>query len=359
MAKYVKDNKGYKYILCMIDVFTRKVWAYKMKKKDNKNVQDSFKKFISDSNVKEYTPTILMSDNDSTFMNKSFYAILEKNNIIHQPNILDDHHALGLIDRFARTLKTILTRLFLQRESTNWIDYLDEIIKNYNNNGHSSIDYISPNEAFLKKHFKTIHDINHEKSLYNISISDIDVNDKVRIKIKGQFRKGTEARYSDEVYTVKKVRGNAVTLNNDEVYKRSSLLIVPKTTVSDEKNVIVKVNKQNQINKNINQEGLDVANIVLDKRKRKMLLKTLDNKVEAQASEPKTLRRSTRIISQPPSQVEKSTTKDKPNSKDKPSKIPPPRPPLPKGKPRKKPPKQQLILDLGIISQADWIKSLS
>ena len=359
MFKYKKHNKGYKYILCMIDVFTRKVWAYKMKKKDNKNVQDSLKKFISDSNITEYTPSILMSDNDSTFMNKSFHAILEKNNIIHQPNILDDHHALGLIDRFARTLKTILTRLFLQRESTNWIDYLDEIIKNYNNNGHSAIDYISPNEAFLKKHFKTIYDINYEKSLYNISISDIDVNDKVRIKIKGQFRKGTEARYSDEVYTVKKVRGNAVTLNNDEVYKRSSLLIVPKTTVSDEKNVIVKVNKQNQINKNINQEGLDVANIVLDKRKRKMLLKTLDNKVEAQASEPKTLRRSTRIISQPPSQVEKSTTKDKSNSKDKPSKIPPPRPPLPKGKPRKKPPKQQLILDLGIISQDDWIKSLS
>ena len=33
MFKYKKHNKGYKYILCMIDVFTRKVWAYKMKKK--------------------------------------------------------------------------------------------------------------------------------------------------------------------------------------------------------------------------------------------------------------------------------------------------------------------------------------
>ena len=195
MAKYVKDNKGYKYILCMIDVFTRKVWAYKMKKKDNKNVQDSFKKFISDSNIKEYTPTILMSDNDSTFINKSFHEILEKNQIIHQPNILDDHHALGLIDRFARTLKMILTRLFLQTKSTNWINYLDEIIKNYNNNGHSAIDYISPNEAFSEKHFEKIYNINYEKSLFNISISDIDVNDKVRIKIKGQFRKGTEARY--------------------------------------------------------------------------------------------------------------------------------------------------------------------
>ena len=309
MAKYVKDNKGYKYILCMIDVFTRKVWAYKMKKKDNKNVQDSFKKFISDSNIKEYTPTILMSDNDSTFINKSFHEILEKNQIIHQPNILDDHHALGLIDRFARTLKMILTRLFLQTKSTNWINYLDEIIKNYNNNGHSAIDYIAPNEVFfepygsislkspstLKKNFETIYNINYEKSLFNISISDIDVNDKVRIKIKGQFRKGTEARYTDEVYTVKKVKGNAVTLDNDEVYKRSSLLIVPKTTVTDEQNVIVKVNKQNKINRNIDKEGLDVANIVLDKRKRNKLLNTLNNNVE----EPKVVRRSSRIASVP------------------------------------------------------------
>ena len=309
MAKYVKDNKGYKYILCMIDVFTRKVWAYKMKKKDNKNVQDSFKKFISDSNIKEYTPTILMSDNDSTFINKSFHEILEKNQIIHQPNILDDHHALGLIDRFARTLKMILTRLFLQTKSTNWINYLDEIIKNYNNNGHSAIDYIAPNEVFfepygsislkspstLKKNFETIYNINYEKSLFNISISDIDVNDKVRIKIKGQFRKGTEARYTDEVFTVKKVKGNAVTLDNDEVYKRSSLLIVPKTTVTDEQNVIVKVNKQNKINRNIDKEGLDVANIVLDKRKRNKLLNTLNNNVE----EPKAVRRSSRIASVP------------------------------------------------------------
>jgi len=295
MAKYVTGNKGYKYILAIIDVFSRKVWTYKMKKKDNKNVQDSFKQFLSDSKINKYTPTILMSDNDSTFINKSFQEILEKNKIIHQPNILDDHHALGLIDRFARTLKMILTRLFLQTKSTNWIDYIEQIIKNYNNNGHSSIDYISPNDAFLEKNFEKIYNINYEKSLFNIAISDIDVNDKVRIKIKGQFRKGTEARYTDEVYTVKKVKGNAITLDNDEVYKRSSLLIVPKTTVTDEKNVIVKVNKQNKINRNIDKEGLDVANIVLDKRKRNKLLNTLNNNVE----EPKAVRRSSRIASVP------------------------------------------------------------
>jgi hypothetical protein len=113
--------------------------------------------------------------------------------------------------------------------------------------------------------------------IFNISVSDIDVKDKVRIKLKGKFRKGTDARYTDDVYTVTKVRGNSITLDDDKVYKRSSLLIVPKTTVSNEKNVIVRVQRQNKIDRNINKEGIDVANIVLNKRRRNILLNTLDN----------------------------------------------------------------------------------
>ena len=280
MRKFTRSNRGYKYILCIIDVFTRKVWTYAMKKKDNDNVQESFKKFLQQSGIQNNTPTILMSDNDSTFINKSFQEILEKNKIIHQPNIIDDHHALGLIDRFARTIKTIFTRLFVQTKSDNWIDHIDEIVANYNNNGHTAIDNIKPNDAFLKKNLKKIYNINYEKSLFNISVSDIDVNDKVRIKLKGKFRKGTDARYTDEVYTVTKVRGNSITLDDDKVYKRSSLLIVPPTTVSNEKNVIVRVQRQNKIERNIQQEGLDLSNIVSNKRRRNILLNTLDNNVE-------------------------------------------------------------------------------
>ncbi len=43
LAKCYKENQGYKYILCIVDVYCRKVWAYKMKNKDNINVFESFK----------------------------------------------------------------------------------------------------------------------------------------------------------------------------------------------------------------------------------------------------------------------------------------------------------------------------
>ncbi len=48
------------------------------------------------------------------------------------------------------------------------------------------------------------------------------MNDKVRILTKKQFQKGTEivteSRYSDTVYTVKKINGNSITLNNVSSY---------------------------------------------------------------------------------------------------------------------------------------------
>ena len=123
LAKYYKENQGYKYILCIVDVYSRKVWTYKMKNKDNINVFESFQQFIKDSNIEKYKPTIIMSDHDSTFTSNQFKEILEKYDIIQNLNIKDDHHALGLIDSFARTLKKTLTRIFLSNGNSNWIKH--------------------------------------------------------------------------------------------------------------------------------------------------------------------------------------------------------------------------------------------
>ena len=48
---------------------------------------------------------LTMYGDDSTFMSPQFQQILRDNDVIRQPNILNDHHVLGLIDMFTRTLK--------------------------------------------------------------------------------------------------------------------------------------------------------------------------------------------------------------------------------------------------------------
>jgi hypothetical protein len=115
------------------------------------------------------------------------------------------------------------------------------------------------------------------KNLLKINVElDIHINDKVRILTKkNQFQKGTESRYSDEVFTVKKINGNSITLNNDEVYKRTSLLIVPKSTISDQKNVIIKINQQNKQDSFLKIKGVDTTNILETKRGKNKLLEAL------------------------------------------------------------------------------------
>ena len=46
LSKYYKYNKGYKYIFCAIDIFTRKVYCIAMKNKDNNNVLNAIENII-------------------------------------------------------------------------------------------------------------------------------------------------------------------------------------------------------------------------------------------------------------------------------------------------------------------------
>ncbi len=92
-----------------------------------------------------------------------------------------------MIDSFARTLKKTLTRIFLSNNNSNWVKQLDEVVDNFNKMPNSAIKNITPKDAFKEKNHRTIYDINYEKTKKKITVSDVDVNDKVGILTKKQF----------------------------------------------------------------------------------------------------------------------------------------------------------------------------
>ena len=162
-------------------------------------------------------------------------------------NIINDHHTLGIIDNFAKRIKTTISKIFLKTKTTIWINSLESIITLYNNTEHSSINGLTPNE--VKNNQNDILDINIIKNQKNKVISDLEINDKVRIRLSSDFKKGTEPRWSDAIYNVIKVNGATIKLDNDIRYKRNDLLQVPKNSVSSEVNVIIKRNINNKIKK--------------------------------------------------------------------------------------------------------------
>ncbi|HRP37716.1 MAG TPA: transposase family protein, partial [Candidatus Dojkabacteria bacterium] len=79
MENLASDNDGYKWILCIIDVFSKYAWCVPLKNKTATTVLEAFKKVVSDS---KRTPSKLWTDKGSEFYNKQFEKWIKEKNII-------------------------------------------------------------------------------------------------------------------------------------------------------------------------------------------------------------------------------------------------------------------------------------
>ena len=77
MQSLRKYNKGSKYLLCAIDIFSKYVWVVLLKDKKGTSIVNAFKKIIS----KGRKPYKIWVDQGSGFYNNSFKDFLKINNI--------------------------------------------------------------------------------------------------------------------------------------------------------------------------------------------------------------------------------------------------------------------------------------
>jgi len=210
-----------------------------------------------------------MSDNDKAYGGREFNNVLDKYNILINENVKGDHNALGIIDRFARTLKTILSHKFINEQNSYWINDIQEIINIYNDSPNRGLLNLTPNQASMDENYDFIYSLNLIKSKENKTISDLSIGDNVRIKISGIFTKGTEPRWSDETYKVKKVQGTTITLNDDTKFKRTNLLKVANVENNEKKNVIKIATRTHKIAQQNKRDDLKESNIIEAPRIRK------------------------------------------------------------------------------------------
>jgi len=241
LMKYHKENHGYKYILACIDVFTRKLYCIPMKTKEDDEVNSSLKELFKEADT---YPLVITSDNDATILSKVNQDFLEKHDIIHDVVPKGDHASLGLIDRVARTLKTVLHKRFVKKNTTNWVDVLPTIVNQYNNTPHSGIDDIKPNEADKPENIYKIMELNLIKKQIKTNFKNpFEIGDHVRVEIPGMHKK-SEGVYSNEIYTVVEIRGKRIKLNDGKIRKYDMLLKVSHVPEVKKPNVIKRAKEQ-------------------------------------------------------------------------------------------------------------------
>ena len=134
MQELATKNKNVKYLLCVIDVFTRFAWVIPLKNKFLSIITDAMSELLKDIKTK---PEIINCDNGSEFISASFKSLCSKYKIKINYAQKGDHYKLGMIDRFIKTLRGFIEKYMTLHKTKNYIDHLEELVYNYNHSYHS------------------------------------------------------------------------------------------------------------------------------------------------------------------------------------------------------------------------------
>lgn len=80
MRPYSRSNKGYNYILTVIDVLSKYAWAVPLKSKSGNEMSETIAKIIRDG---ERCPTNFQTDRGKEFYNSNVQKVLKKHDINH------------------------------------------------------------------------------------------------------------------------------------------------------------------------------------------------------------------------------------------------------------------------------------
>ena len=212
MQSLSRKNKGIKYLLCAIDLYSKYAFVVPLKDKKGISIVNAFNKIIKQSkrcakgtSAKHVKPNKIWADQGSEFYN------LE--DIIMYSTYNEGESVVA--ERIIRTLKNKLYKHMTATGKNVYYDLLDDIVNEYNNTKHSTIKMKQKDVGDNKRVYIDEH---NEKD------SRFKVGDRVRIsKFKNIFAKGYTPNWSKEIFIVDKINDtvsymyNLKDLNDEEI----------------------------------------------------------------------------------------------------------------------------------------------
>ena len=210
MQSLSKKNKGIKYLLCAIDLYSKYTFVVSLKDKKGMSIVNAFNKIIKQSEKKTNK---IWADQGEEFYNNVFKKCLSDNDIIMYSTYNEGKSVAA--ERFIRILKNKLYKHMTAAGKNVYYDVLDDVVNKYNNTKHSTIK-MKPID--VKDNNKRVYiDEHNEKD------SRFKVGDRVRIsKFKNIFAKGYTPNWSKEIFIVDKINDavpytyNIKDLNDEE-----------------------------------------------------------------------------------------------------------------------------------------------
>ena len=117
-----KCNKGIKFLLCVIDSFSKYAWAAPLKDKKGISIVKAFQIILKQLNSRK--PNKIWVDKGSEFYNASFQKWLQDNDIVMYSTHNEEKSVVA--ERFIRTLISKIYKYMTSISKNVYIDKLDE-----------------------------------------------------------------------------------------------------------------------------------------------------------------------------------------------------------------------------------------
>ena len=197
LQKLSLSNRGYKYLLNIIDVYSKFAWSIPLKDKRNITVKQAITPLLD-----QYHPRILQSDNGPEFFHLSSNSNIKQ--IFSKPHSPQTN---GQIERFNATLKRKMFQLMTSRGTKIYIDALDQLVENYNNTKHSTSKLVPLEVVNGTQTYRMNHLVQNNRTYRTLNRGD-----KVRVALekldkdwrKDMFKKKLYLpRWSKKLFTIK------------------------------------------------------------------------------------------------------------------------------------------------------------
>ena len=173
-----KYNKGIRFLLCVIDIFSKYAWVVPLKDEKVISIVKAFQSILKQSNRK---PNKIWVDKGSEFYNAYFKKWLRDIDLVMYSTHNEGKSVVA--ERFIRTIKSKIYKYMTSISKNVYINKLDDVVNEYNNTYHTTIK-MKPIDVKDNTYINTSKKINYKDPKFK-------VGDRVRIsKYKNIFAKG-------------------------------------------------------------------------------------------------------------------------------------------------------------------------
>lgn len=199
LQQYKDTNKGFRFVLVLIDCLTRYVRLRPLYTKKPSEVSIVLREIFRTG----FKPKYLQGDAGMEFLGRATQSMLKEEGV--RFFVSQSNYKAAMAERVIRTLKERLSRYFRSSNLPRWYSILPQMEKNLNQSAHRSLHGLTPHAVHANPHLQgMVWERIYEGEEQSPRLQE---GDWVRIaRRRGTFEKGYSTVWSNVVYRIGRIR---------------------------------------------------------------------------------------------------------------------------------------------------------